>query len=265
MGTLQAYFSFNGLCICGIPRVTLEGQRSDYLTILDRVEKLSNFGSTDLSRWSDLLKPIISRFIRAFDGEPDISFWNTICHHNAVMCGGNNYSGWLTAFCAFNDRGKWQLYDAWGSNKLEGLELDGIKYQSMGDTAITWGFCSVDIKINNIDHSFVAGLMGERIKTTSSWSFLQKSSSISAYSAWFIYEKTEANTMIVNLEEAIAKIRKEIAALEKAVLEEDNEDEFIPPVTTPQTSKSTYWSSVSSFPRNQLRHSAPDETVGRRG
>lgn len=55
MATLQKYFSYK-LCLeCGIPSVTLLGERRDYENIMKRLEKLLSFGE-ETGEWSQLLK-----------------------------------------------------------------------------------------------------------------------------------------------------------------------------------------------------------------
>ncbi|KAJ7085868.1 hypothetical protein C8R44DRAFT_893734 [Mycena epipterygia] len=67
MATLKAYCSYGFGCIhCGLPRVTLEGERSDLMNILGRLEKLKEY-SIETIAWYHLLHPVISRFVAAFD------------------------------------------------------------------------------------------------------------------------------------------------------------------------------------------------------
>lgn len=44
MATLKKYFSWTGGACCGIPRVTLEGEKDDWENILARLEKLKEYG-----------------------------------------------------------------------------------------------------------------------------------------------------------------------------------------------------------------------------
>jgi hypothetical protein len=110
MATLKSYFEYV-YCeeICGIPRVTLEGERGDWEKILKRLEKLKEYGIQTIA-WYHLLAPVISRFVRAFDdptGKSNIDFWQSVVDFDPPMCGSRYYSGWITAFCVFTDQGKW--------------------------------------------------------------------------------------------------------------------------------------------------------------
>lgn len=56
---------------CGIPSVTLEGTQADWQLILDRVDKIPEFGA-EPAEWATMLRVILIRFVRAFDaGGPE--------------------------------------------------------------------------------------------------------------------------------------------------------------------------------------------------
>ncbi|KAJ7282339.1 hypothetical protein C8J57DRAFT_1499329 [Mycena rebaudengoi] len=109
MATLKAYFSYGLSLDCGIPRVTLEGEKADWVNMLGRLEKLNEYG-IETTAWYHLLRPVIARFVAAFDAPSsaeNVDFWQRIAHHHAEMSGQDEYSGWITAFTAFNVEGKW--------------------------------------------------------------------------------------------------------------------------------------------------------------
>jgi hypothetical protein len=111
MSTLKAYFEYvYESRECGIPSVTLDGTKADWENILGRLEKLKEYGLETIA-WYHLLRPVISRFVKAFDA-PDsaanVDFWQRVAHFEPGGSGGNNhYSGWISAFCVFNEEGKW--------------------------------------------------------------------------------------------------------------------------------------------------------------
>lgn len=92
---------------CGIPSVTLEGERSDWEDIYRRLDRLYELGD-EPSVWAEMLRPILRRFIRAFDGDPDLTFWDHVAHRASEYCGQDDLSGWLTAFCVWDTHGNWQ-------------------------------------------------------------------------------------------------------------------------------------------------------------
>jgi hypothetical protein len=111
MATLKKYFTYRIVLYgCGIPQVTLEGERSDWLNILGRLEKLKEYG-LETTAWYHLLRPVITRFVAAFD-EPtspsNVDFWQRVAHFQPGGSGrGNHYTGWITAFTVFSKEGRW--------------------------------------------------------------------------------------------------------------------------------------------------------------
>ncbi|KAK7221638.1 hypothetical protein V2G26_009641 [Clonostachys chloroleuca] len=108
MGTLQRYFQyvFDASC-CGIPRVTLLGELSDWEDIQQRIEKLTEYGE-EPSRFCELLRPILHYMILSFKTPEDrevVDFWSKIISHTSGS-GMNYLDGWLVAFCFWDEKGK---------------------------------------------------------------------------------------------------------------------------------------------------------------
>ena len=57
--------------------------------------------------WAEMLRPIIRRFVATFDGEHDASFWSHVAYRNDQVCGQDDLSGWITAFCVWSNKGVW--------------------------------------------------------------------------------------------------------------------------------------------------------------
>ena len=107
MSTLQSYYSYHVHLRCGLPSVTLLGEKADWEDLLQRLDRLAHFGK-EPTRWSELLKPVLRRFVKTFD-EPESddtkTFWQTIVHHTGGS-GTNYFSGWITAFAYWGDKGR---------------------------------------------------------------------------------------------------------------------------------------------------------------
>jgi hypothetical protein len=100
------------MLMCGLPSVTLLGEKYDYESILQKLDKLEEFG-VEPAAFARLLRPILMQFVLAFDltakGEtPDAEFWGKICHMNAGGSGPRYLGGWVSAFCVWDKDGKWQ-------------------------------------------------------------------------------------------------------------------------------------------------------------
>lgn len=108
MGAMQKYFDYKFNLCCGLPSVTLLGKQSDWVNILDRVEKLNEWGE-EPTLWCSLLRPVLARFVVSFTQPASREirdFWNKIAHHHSQGSGPRYYSGWITAFCFWNDDGE---------------------------------------------------------------------------------------------------------------------------------------------------------------
>lgn len=95
MSAMQKYFNYTcGIC-CGLPSVTLLGQKSDWEEILTRAERLKTFGE-EPTMFYGLLKPVLTRFVQAFDdpNSEDIrDFWQKIAHYSGGGSGPTYLSG----------------------------------------------------------------------------------------------------------------------------------------------------------------------------
>ena len=87
--------------MCGIPSVTLLGERADWLRLLSRLDRLPELGD-EPAEWAAMLRPILDRFVFAFDGYPDIQFWSHVVNRDNGECGTDYLSGWITAFCMWD-------------------------------------------------------------------------------------------------------------------------------------------------------------------
>jgi Domain of unknown function (DUF4419) len=146
---------------CGLPSVTLEGERSDWVNLLNRIEKLDSFGE-EPKAWAGLLRPILSRFVSSFDGSPDLEFWNKICHYKSGGSGPDYLCGWITAFGVWSSEGKWQGPSLDKDTKQNSrtpygmyrLELDDARYEILKSRDVPMGYCEVDVKLKNNGEEF---------------------------------------------------------------------------------------------------------------
>jgi hypothetical protein len=110
MATLKEYFGYKvGGLACGIPRVTLAGEKSDWVNILGRLEKLKEYGIEAIA-WYHLLHPVVARFVAAFDNpasQENVDFWQKVAHQEGGGSMLRFYSGWINAFNAFSQKGAW--------------------------------------------------------------------------------------------------------------------------------------------------------------
>ncbi len=92
MDTYQYYFEYEMFCVCGIPKVTLDGTPSDWQRIRERVEVLRTY---DLDWWVPRLIQILDEFVATANGHPNREFWKAIYKPEAAYAT-TMATGWIT-------------------------------------------------------------------------------------------------------------------------------------------------------------------------
>lgn len=213
MSTLKEYFSYKIGILCGIPSITLLGTKEDYLAILLRLDKLDEFGH-EPTVFARLLRPVVKNFATAFDmieegKTPDPDFWGKICHYHSGGSGPSYISGWLSAFCVWNKKGKWQggnmdlIEEPIPESEKSALErnrfgpppplvLDGLRYPCIDTGEIPTGYCEVDVKLDDNGHAMdcmmVAGHVGNVVSATGPQGIMD---TLQPQAEWFMFVKEE--------------------------------------------------------------------------
>ncbi|CAP70208.1 uncharacterized protein PODANS_3_2970 [Podospora anserina S mat+] len=140
MGLVKAYFRYEGGIICGLPSVTLEGTREDWVKLEKKLERLEFFGE-EPKEYKRRLAPIFKRFVKSWD-EPDSAetkrFWNSIVFASySNICGAAplDVSGWITGFFYWDEQGQ-----PWGRGGRSVVQLDGVDYWSQDITRLPVGY-----------------------------------------------------------------------------------------------------------------------------
>ena len=72
MDVFEPYFDYRVDTVCGIPAMTLEGTRGDWLAVRARAEHLRTFG---LEWWLEALLPVLDQFVATAEGDGDRAWW----------------------------------------------------------------------------------------------------------------------------------------------------------------------------------------------
>jgi hypothetical protein len=201
MSTLKKYFNYSLAGGCGIPFITLEGTQADWQSILDRIQKIPEFGA-EPKEWAGMLRAILTRFVHAFDAggpQADKKFWERIIHEQAGS-GMHYLSGWMSAFCAWDKDGNFfssrecqgapddgfhgsEDNPAW----VYGLNFDGVWFPRAGSPPE--GYAEVDVNLVNLatgdsyDCSMLAGHVGITMHGK------EKLDTLHMAPQWFMYVK----------------------------------------------------------------------------
>jgi len=210
---------------CGIPSMTLLGVRGDYEDILRRLDKFDEYGD-EPRVFAALLRPIIREFIQAFqfnhsNSNPDAvppnpEFWGRICHYKKGDSGPDYLSGWATAFCVWNNDGKWQgpilapftdpisdeerlasntYYEAHPMSR-DDLEVyspppvffGDVRYPVLDFSKVPNGFCEVDVLVDEYGTEFDCTMVAGHVGFTVSG---ERSDTLQPSPQWFMFEKEE--------------------------------------------------------------------------
>ncbi len=193
MGATQEYFTFRCTTRCGLPSVTLLGDRADWELILTRIEKLKEYGE-EPTMFYNLLKPVLSRFVNSFDNpssKDTIEFWQQIAHHDHGS-GRDHYSGWITGFCLWTSKGK-SLYQPPNPNSWRILKLDDAIYHIVQSDGVPPAYTAVPVKIDDngdvFDATMVAGSVGMRY-SNSKGGGLALFDTIQPESGWWMFDSS---------------------------------------------------------------------------
>ncbi|KAG0199948.1 hypothetical protein BGX28_006876 [Mortierella sp. GBA30] len=171
MSTLQKYFNYKCCLLCGLPAVTLLGEKSDWENILQRTEKLVKYGEVAI-HWHNLLKPVLTGLINTFsnpDSEDTKNFWQSIAHCQGGGSGPTYLSGWITAFCFFDSHGA-SLYDKSHIRRVHDdtlLKLGNATFHVVDTDDIPPAYAAVPVLLDDngvkVKTVMVAGLLGTRV------------------------------------------------------------------------------------------------------
>ena len=75
MKSMDHYFVYEFFSTCGIPSITLKGTPEDWQRVLEKTQKLSQYG---LDGWVKELEPILTEFVWTAEGHPNQRFWQCI-------------------------------------------------------------------------------------------------------------------------------------------------------------------------------------------
>ncbi|KAF5238311.1 hypothetical protein FANTH_10343 [Fusarium anthophilum] len=172
MGLMQHFFEYEGMMVCGIPSVTLLGEKEDWVKLGDKVEMLKEFGDEAVG-FAERLRPIMKRFVSSWDvegeGEGDGErklFWEQIVRAKKKWsCGEGpsewDVSGWITGFMHWDRDGKVRgvyedWYDNWDDEEEEaGEKVEEVKKEEAKEEEVQMGIFPNDWSITIDGQSYI--------------------------------------------------------------------------------------------------------------
>lgn len=176
MNCFSSYFAYAMICVCGIPKITIEGTPEDWRRIRARIEVLATYG---LEWWLARVRPILDEFILAAEGCPNPEFWQAI--YKPVQAYGDRVAtGWITDLFPYlgdaPERRRNHVFDHerrdWALGVDEGVETSNFAFSPLANKGVRLasfpsGLSSVPMKVrmpngSDIDLDLVAGFLGVR-------------------------------------------------------------------------------------------------------
>ncbi len=133
LGMSSSYFSYEMHTLCGIPRIIILGEKSDWENLRNKFIKLANY--FEMNWWTIELVPVLNQFVNIYDNKVDHSFWNGIYKYHESNRSGevNGVNGWITVLFPYIDnmkRNDWK--------------------KVIKENKIPYGFSEFEIQWNNI-------------------------------------------------------------------------------------------------------------------
>jgi hypothetical protein len=104
MSSMKSYFTYECVTKCGIPKITLLGDKDDWLTIKEKVGILRKFG---MNAWASVLEHIIQKFIDVYEEDCDIDtdFFENIYKYEGRKGSGTvpKITGWSSLFSPYQN------------------------------------------------------------------------------------------------------------------------------------------------------------------
>jgi hypothetical protein len=192
MGTLQKYFSYTMQLTCGIPSVTLLGEKADWEKLVKRLDRLPTLGE-EPARFAELLRPVLGFFVASFERPeaPEVlDFWSRCAHRESMGSGPSYLCGWVSVFCFWNEEGELvrggvsyslpPLLLPTHSNSVSVLQ-DALS-RKVDMENVPSGFASVPVNVNDnglvYETMMLAGLVG--IQATSTGVTLERNDAMNA-------------------------------------------------------------------------------------
>ena len=179
MDAMKSFYAYEvRLELCGIPELTLEGNKDDWLQLIEKAKELEKF---DLSWWINSLLPILQEFVNVFDNNIDISFWSAMFkHHSSEEYGEPNIiDGWILKFFPYLK-----------NNEKTGDSIadDLSKPDNIPPQFVTTDFICID-EITKIQYRMEAnaGFMGIEQN--------DKSMALRPKIGWFVRKKSQADLL----------------------------------------------------------------------
>ena len=103
MNSMQEFFEYRILILCGIPSIEMLGAREDWVRLETKLNELQAMlapisGELGLDSWWTKVRNVLQNLVNTYDGEPDKDWWSRIIHiqYKGGCVFGYAWTGWFT-------------------------------------------------------------------------------------------------------------------------------------------------------------------------
>jgi hypothetical protein len=154
MDVVKSYFDYSCRTLCGIPEVTLLGDREDWMSLRDRAARFKDFGC---DWWLQHLLPVLDQFVKVFGGTADPAFWGEL-YKIGGGSGGPYVTGIVNVFFpylkGYHGESEPNNFMDWKSPRFGGPTTDTIP-SGLSSVPFTWEFYET-----NYPMVFLGGFVG---------------------------------------------------------------------------------------------------------
>lgn len=106
MAVSSEYYSYNLTTLCGIPKIVIKGQQSDWINLKKHFNMIAK--ELDMPWWAEQVNPILDEFVNAFNKKFNMEFWRGIYKYVDARGSGAvpGINGWINRFFPYLDKPK---------------------------------------------------------------------------------------------------------------------------------------------------------------
>lgn len=104
MAVSSEYYSYMLTTLCGIPKIVIKGQQSDWINLKKHFNRIAK--ELDMPWWAEQVNPILDEFVNAFNKKFNMEFWRGIYKYVDARGSGAvpGINGWVNRFFPYVDK-----------------------------------------------------------------------------------------------------------------------------------------------------------------
>jgi len=107
LGAAREFFEYTWGTLCGIPQITVQGTRQDWMKVGDLATGLGSLHEhPELSEFCNYAREVVlESIIGLYDGKEDVGFWASLVKHDSQSGAEGCTAGWLPSLNLYDENG----------------------------------------------------------------------------------------------------------------------------------------------------------------